>query len=259
MNQMKLVTILSIIGHYFSDSLRAIDFYTSVLATSRLRLGPEPSLFVDMELVVEKLKVGLIEDARVILEAAKERLDTLKSSESLVFSKYYNAVAEYRKVVGPPQEYYRAALLYLAYTSADEMPVEEKYRIATDLTLAALTSDDIYNFGDVLAAPILSTLQDTPNQWLHSLVTALNSGDIDGFSAILDSNRERYFGQPSLSSRHELIKQKVVLLALVNLAFERPSSERAIPFADIAHRTRLPVDQVREGFASTVDSISEEL
>jgi len=35
-----------------------------------------------------------------------------------------------------------------------------------------------------------------------------------------------------------------VLLALMNIAFERPSHDRQIHFSDIAARTRIPTDQV---------------
>ena len=33
------------------------------------------------------------------------------------------------------------------------------------MALAAIASDDVYNFGEVLSTPILNTLQNTPNRW----------------------------------------------------------------------------------------------
>jgi 26S proteasome regulatory subunit N9 len=147
------------------------------------------------------------------------------------------------QTVGPPQEFYKAALMYLAYTKVEDIPTDKKYILATDMALAAITGDDIFNFGEVIATPILSVLKGSPNQWIHDLVFALNQGDIDAFNVIVDSNRDKYSSQPVLVSMHEVIKQKVVLLCLMNIAFERPSHDRQITFSDIAARTRIPLDQ----------------
>ncbi len=40
------------------------------------------------------------------------------------------------------------------------------------------------------------------------------------------------------------MKQKVALLAVMQLAARRPAAERSIPFAVVAAATRLPLDQV---------------
>jgi len=50
--------------------------------------------------------------------------------------------------------------------------------------------------------------------------------------------------RPVLASKHEEVKKKVVLLALMNLAFERGSSARTISFAAVAERTFIPLEQV---------------
>ena len=55
-------------------------------------------------------------EAKKKLEKAKETLPSINSTESIVFSKYYQATAEYRKIVGPPQEFYTAGLMFLVYT-----------------------------------------------------------------------------------------------------------------------------------------------
>jgi 26S proteasome regulatory subunit N9 len=149
--------------------------------------------------------------------------------------------------VGPPQEFYKSALMFLAYTPLENMTKEQSYILATDMALASVTGADIFNFGEVIATPILGELKGTPNAWLADLVMAMNKGDIDGFNATVDAYRTQYFAQPSLAANHELVKKKVVLLSLLNIAFERPSHDRTISFADIASRTRIPLDQVSDG------------
>lgn len=50
--------------------------------------------------------------------------------------------------------------------------------------------------------------------------------------------------QPALVSKQDYVKEKVALLALMVLVFQRPPHERNIPFLEIAETTRLPVEQV---------------
>lgn len=148
------------------------------------------------------------------------------------------------QLVGPPQEFYNAALMFLSYTPIDDLSSESKYILATDMALASITGDDIFNFGEVIATPILSVLVGTPNQWLRDLVYALNSGKIDDFNLIVGANKESYYQQPALANRHEIVKQKVVLLCVLNIAFERSANDRLIRFEEIAATARIPIDQV---------------
>ncbi len=112
------------------------------------------------------------------------------------------------------------------------------------MALAAIVGDSVYNFGEVIATPILSSLTGTPNEWIFSLVNALNEGDIDRFNALVDPGTSPYFSQPALARDHEFVKQKIALIALMNLAFERPAHQRTISYEDIAVRVRIPLNQV---------------
>lgn len=232
---------------------------------------------LEMDIVVIKLQLGDAETAKTMLESANEQLKSVKPSESVIFSKYYKATAEYRKVkqtcriylclytvnifykeysllctcacqlkvVGPANEFYSAALMYLSYTSVEELSAEAKYTLATDMALASITGDDIYNFGDVLATPILTSLKDTPNEWLLHVVETMNAGNVEQFGRLVEAHRAQYFAQPALAAKHDsVVRQKIVLLCLVNVAFERPSHERLIAFSDIAARASIPLDQV---------------
>jgi 26S proteasome regulatory subunit N9 len=287
LNQVKFAGLVSLIVRTLSAQ-NAIDFVTKILS-ARTRLGIEAALCLDMDVVTLKLKVGDVEAAKELLEAAKEQVAGINSAESVVFSKYYNAMAEYRKVssslqtsdedhrycksltryqyllsyfvrfpqslflcvirfvqiVGPANEFYSAALMFLSYTSVEALRPEERYTLATDMALASVTGDDIYNFGEVLATPILSALKGTANEWLLSLVEAMNSGNVEQFNHAVETHKAQYFAQPALAAKHDsVVKQKIVLLCLVNIAFERHSHDRVINFADIAQRAHIPFDQV---------------
>ena len=134
--------------------------------------------------------------------------------------------------------------MFLAYTSGEELEAQQKYELATDIALAAITGDGIYNFGEVLATPIIHALEGTTNHWLFELIHVLNAGDIDGFNSLVDRCREQYFSQPALASMHEDVKKKLVFLCLLNIVFERHSHDRTISFETIATRTRLPFAEV---------------
>ena len=134
--------------------------------------------------------------------------------------------------------------MFLAYTNAEDLEAQQKYELATDIALAAVTGEGIYNFGEVLASPIIHALAGTANNWLYELVLVLNAGDIDAFNLLVDRCREQYFGQPALAAFHEDVKKKLVFLCLLNIVFERHSHDRTISFQTIATRTRLPLVEV---------------
>lgn len=243
LNQVKLANLAYLVAKTLHDPAVALAFYEKVLV-ARGRLGTEATMCLEMDVVMIKVKCGDVDVAKDMLNTAKKQLPTIKSSDSVAFSKFYKATSEHKKVVGPPNEFYSAALMYLAYSHIDNLGVDEKVTLATDMALASITGEGIFNFGEVVATPILSSLKGTPNEWLQDLVLALDSGNVNTFNSILEAYKEQYFAQPVLTNKHEVIKEKVSLLSLVNIAFERPPHDRVIPFADIAARAVIPINQV---------------
>lgn len=243
LNQVRLVLLVSRIGHSFDDSEKSLELFNSLLK-SRTRLGTEASMCVDMDIALVNIKRGQLDTVKKDLEEAKTALAKISSSETAPFSKFYKASAAYRKVAGPSAEFYSCALMYLSYTPVEEMPASERCTLATDVAMAAITGEDIYNFGEVLATPILGYLKDTPNQWMCELVTALHLGDIDKFNVIIDTNSDKFSEHEALASSLGELKKKVVLLTLMNIAFERSANDRQIRFTDVAARAHIDLDQV---------------
>jgi len=93
----KFATLVSLIGNSLSDFEVALEFYKKVLM-ARNRLGPEASMCLDMESVIINLKMGKLDIAKAGLDSAKDNLSSIKPTESVVFSKFYLATSEYRKV-----------------------------------------------------------------------------------------------------------------------------------------------------------------
>lgn len=126
----------------------------------------------------------------------------------------------------------------------ESLKTDFKFALATDIALAAITGDGIFNFGEVLTSPIVNALKDTPNEWLFDMLVAMNQGNIENFNRIIGIYRERYASQPALAAKQEGIKKKLVLMGLVAMVFERHPHDRTLSFADISARTQLPINQV---------------
>lgn len=214
----------------------------------RARVGKEGTLVLLMAqaqlCMLQTATEGTKAASKKLLDEGKAMLDELDGAEPVVFARYYAATAEYYKRHGPAKSYYDHSIMFLSYTSMDDMSDDAKFAIAHDMALAAMVGDGVYNFGEVVEHPIMKALDDTPQSWLRALLTAFHLGQIDAFNTIVAENRDAWDEQPALGMYEEQVKQKVTLLCLMNLAVELPATERTIPFAAIAERTQLPVGEV---------------
>lgn len=266
MNQLTLARIASAVAFSllddppYGDGVAARAILENFLE-KRDQLGPAAALHAESRLgmlgltilarggeaLTTEPSVKALEEARASIDRNRPILAELADTESeaaVVHSAFYETAMAYRKAVGPPEAYYREAIQYVSYTSLSDLSIEEAYNLATDLSLAALTGEGVFNFGEIVAAPALRCLEGTDLGYLVELLSAGARGDVLGFRRVADANADAIRAQPSLVSRAEAVKEKITLLALVNMVFERPSLERTLSFEDIADRVAVPVDQV---------------
>merc|ERR1712070_786983 len=87
---------------------------------------------------------------------------------------------------GKYNEYYRTCLLYLAHVrlDTDDIPTDEKQRIAFHLAVSALLGDEIHNFGEFIDNPITVALPEQGCGWLLDLLRAFNTGDLSQYQQI---------------------------------------------------------------------------
>jgi hypothetical protein len=95
-----------------------------------------------------------VEECRKLLGEAQALLDTLPGVEPALHGSYYRVAANADKATASFVSYYKNALLYLACTPVAAMPPAEQTQRAHDLALAALLGESIYNFGDLVRAPV---------------------------------------------------------------------------------------------------------
>ena len=97
----------------------------------------------------------------------------------------------------------------------------------------------------MLYQQIVLELKSVPNySWLFELLNVFNDGDVVGFNRLVNANRVVFEQTAVLVASQALLKQKIALLCLMKIVFDRPPHERSIPFADIANACKLPIDQV---------------
>jgi 26S proteasome regulatory subunit N9 len=171
--------------------------------------------------------------------------------DARVYAHYYQALFEYSKVKGNPQDYYTNSLLYLTYTPLNAIPEGQRSSLASEIGLAALLGKNIYNFGELLQHPILQSLENTEYKWLPPLLRTFNSGNIPEFNRIFNEIKGKYvrrrnaiesfdhyavlktnlhvvvilvpFFQPTLAQNATFLNQKLRIMTLMELVFRLPA------------------------------------
>lgn len=92
--------------------------------------------------------------------------------------------------------------------------------------------------------PILGSLNETPDQWLVDLLFAFNRGDLDSFESL----KPKWQQQADLKAAEVKMRQKICLLCLMEMAFQRPANNKQLTFSQVATKTKLPEDEVFDSF-----------
>lgn len=190
-----------------------------------------------------RLRAADNEGCKEAIESSRELVDATFEMAPVVHSAFYQAAAEYHKVVGTPSEFFKNALQFLAYTTPESLAEAEQHQWAFDIGIAALVGQDIYNFGEVLSHTIVTSLEGGEHAWLFELLVAFHKGSLAEFHAVCQRASENMSQQPALMASKEFLSQKITLLALMELAFTR-ALDRNISFSDVAESCNLPLKEV---------------
>ncbi|KAK4684290.1 26S proteasome regulatory subunit N9, partial [Tremellales sp. Uapishka_1] len=277
-NALKLVEIARRVGREYTEPDLTLKFLESV--HSRLpspyavpatadtpgtpapaRPIPEAYALSLSSIAYAQLLLGDLPACKISLDKCSALLQDQDSVEPVVNAGYYGVAGDYFKVKADYGPYYRNALLYLACVDTDnELSEEDRTSRAHDLCIAALLGETIYNFGELVGTlslciyhipdltvlqlqhPILQTLVGTEHEWIKTLISAFNSGEIGKFESLAN----HFPSEPILESSLSFLRQKICLMALIQTAFARPrdGSSKAMSFQNIAEATRLPVHEV---------------
>jgi len=243
-NQLKLIKIVLRIARQITDLEAAYAFLQKV--SSRLNQQSEKEAYALSlaQLSFFRLQQGQLDDCKRLVDQTQQILDGIAGADPFVYSRFYYVVSSLHKIKVSPSEFYRSSLMYLVYTPIEQIPLPQQQALAIDLGVAALISTDIYNFGELLAHPILDSLTNSSQAWLRAFLFAFNSGDINQFNTLINAHKNEIEAQPGLKSNLQLLKDKISILAFMELVFNKTSDERTIDFKTISQHTQVSLDQV---------------
>lgn len=240
-NQLKLVDLALKAATECSDDEERLAFLQAVAKKVDNESSRDAYVFALVAVARTKLDLDELDDARKDLDAAERILDSFDSVENIVHAAYYDANSSYYQRKMDFSNYYRTALLYLACIDLNSLPADERHKRAYHLSISALASSSIYNFGELLLHPILEALaKSKEHSWLRDLLFAFNRGDLAAYDQLSDrisSNRLL-----DLHSTH--LRQKIYLAALTEAVFRRPPHDRAMTFQTIAQETKVRPEEI---------------
>ncbi|KAK7252525.1 hypothetical protein RIF29_36525 [Crotalaria pallida] len=246
-NLLKLAHFAVIVSRQYSEKEAAIGYLEGIIeklqATREQRIE-EPILYIKMQIAIFKLEQGDQKECKKLLEDGKTTLDSMTDIDPSVYASYYWVSSQYYKSRQEFAEFYKSALLYLAYTSVESLSDSFKLDLAFDLSLSALLGDNIYNFGELLAHPIIKSLLGTKVEWLYYILQAFNSGDLVRYQELCRVHNAALGAQPALVQNEQRLLEKINILCLMEIIFSRPSEDRTIPLSVIADRTKLSIENV---------------
>jgi len=184
--------------------------------------------------------LGNLPEARKLLDECERILDTFDFVETVVHANFYRENAAYYKATQDFAAYYKNALLFLACVDLEELTDKDIQTRAFDLSVAALVSDSIYNFGELLLHPVLDSLVGTPHAWLRDLLFAFNRGDLVAYDRLVGNISKN----PLLEQHQGFLYQKISLAALTETVFKRPPHDRAMSFETISTETKVKPDDI---------------
>ncbi|CAI5467456.1 unnamed protein product [Closterium sp. Yama58-4] len=254
-NLLKLAHFSVIISRQYADKTEAIAFLEGIiekLRGTKSKRIEEPVVYVKMQIAALKLQSGDRKECKALLDEGRAIIDSMADLDPSVHASVHWVSSQYYKSKQDFAEFYKSALLYLAYTSVDTLTDPFKLDLAVDLSLAALLGENIYNFGELLAHPIVGALEGSQFQWLYHILHAFEHGDLHKYDELCSLYAAQLNAQPALVENERRLREKITILCLMELIFSRPSDDRTIPLRTIAEKTKLPLDGVEHLLMKTL-------
>ncbi|CAK7201875.1 26S proteasome regulatory subunit [Sporothrix eucalyptigena] len=241
-NQLKFVDLALKAAESCKDDKERLAFLESVAKRVDHEDSQDAHVYALIAVARVKLSLRNFDEARSDLDRAERVLDTFDSVENSVHASFYDTNSLYYQAKLDFALYYRNALLYLACVDVAKLDADDRHDRAYKLSLAALVSSSIYNFGELLLHPILDALttEDEDDAWLRELLFAYNRGDLRAYERL----SEHIAGNSLLNKHSGQLRQKIYLAALTEAVFRRPPHQRSMSFATIAQETNVQPDEI---------------
>ncbi|KAH8701696.1 putative proteasome regulatory particle subunit [Talaromyces proteolyticus] len=239
-NQLKFVSLGLMASTQCKDDQERLAFLTSLANRVDKADSQDAYVYAVADVAGVKLRLQEFDGARKDLDKSQKILDGFDSVETIVHASFYKVNADYYQAKEEFASYYKNALLYLACVRLEDLSQEERATRAYDLSVAALVSDSIYNFGELLLHPILDSLTETPHAWLRDLLFAFNRGDLTAYDVLAGNISKNKL----LESHRKFLYIKISLAALTEAVFRRPPHDRTMTFSTISAETKVKTEEI---------------
>lgn len=123
-NLLKLAHFAVIISRQYTEKEAAVSYLEGVIEklrnTKEMRIE-EPILYIKMQIATFRLEQGDPKECKKLLDEGKSSLDSMTDIDPSVYASYYWVSSQYYKSIPDFAEFYKSALLYLAYTSVESL------------------------------------------------------------------------------------------------------------------------------------------
>jgi len=236
-NPLSLAELILVIAHEITEYDKALSLFEKT--QEKVKNSTEAKVLCKIAIGLRHLKAEKLDETKKIIKEAEGLLDTL-DGVTTVHGRFYDLSSSYSKVTGSFNDYYRDALRLLGCMDIKQFPEQELKERAFNLSLAALLGNEIYNFGELLAHEVLGYLKNSEHAWIVDVLYAFNSGNIQRFLDL----KVNWTKQADLAANETPLMQKITLLCLMEVAFNRKSTDRSFTFKHISQETRLPENEV---------------
>lgn len=193
--------------------------------------------------------------AKATLDEIESSMDSsVRACPPLIYSRYHYVCSklwasqqdkdELPSDVSWTAMFYKHAMSYLGYTALSQ--IDDAQTWANDIALTALVAPDFYDFGELSLHPIMKTLENSSQEWVLDLVKAYISANVKSYklctSKYAQNMKESAVLQTAKPSN--ILNEKIKLLSLVRLAFDKASFERIISFEEIRSVTQCEENDV---------------
>lgn len=245
LNQLALVRICIHIGSQIPEPYPRLDFLGNVSKLPKVADNPEALIHCKSVLGEWQVMIGNFAPAKELLDEAKRLLDSTASADSTVYSAYHHAWAAYYLSKQEPENFFTSALQFLGYAPHEQIPLEEREGLAFNMGAAALLGEKIFNFGELIQHPVLSSLKNTDREWMVEILNVFYSGNISAWVLL----KQKYLNELNnpeygLSAKAYVLEEKIAILSLLELVFNKPGEDRRVSFEIISNATHTPLDKV---------------
>lgn len=236
-NKMNAIKLTDLLLQTFPDHSECLE---NLLVLQKKISDYESSVYINLQVSRYYILKGDLESSTKILDELEPKFNSMNNEfNSKINSAYYLSKCQYFKTVEDYNLFYFNGLLYLS--TLDDLNSIDQVEFGFDLSMSALLGDKIYNFGELILHDILKALQDSQYNWLYQLVTNLNAGNASEFHKYLEQSFN-YF--PKLKSFEVFLKQKIIIMSLVELISVKSAFNKQIPFNEISSYTGTNINDV---------------